>query len=55
VTDFEQTDPPNFVAKSELLVVAMRGSHVESHVDFDQFRADLDRTVDQRLICDEDQ
>jgi len=33
------------VRKSELLPVAVRGAHI----DREQFRADLDRAIDQRL------
>lgn len=35
----------SFVRKAELVALAAAGPHI----DFAQFRADLDRTIDQRL------
>jgi prevent-host-death family protein len=40
-----QIDRRSFVPKGELQTLAMRGPHV----DLEQFRADLDRAIDQRL------
>jgi prevent-host-death family protein len=35
----------SFVPKSDLVTIALRGPHI----DFEQFRSDLDRVIDQSL------